>query len=178
MHCACRSQALHRLCENGLRVLSNRLARVGETQSSEDQNMRRHLLNSRQSGAICGAVALMGGALSVVMVWPGGSLARFLPGVEFHLAALIGAALAGGALADAFGHRGIWGYVAALFAALVMTGLGAMLGSFVITLQGDLGLLAVVDALTTSIAAICVWSMGVIGVQLWARRVRRWPERT
>ena len=143
----------------------------------------------------CGAATgLAGGVVAWAMSGSGGSLARFLPdGPWFHIAALLGAGVAGLALADGFGRKGWLGAGAALAAAPVATGIGAALGAaglmvvfaavqFLagaggvapgsVTGAPALGVLAVVDGIGTSPVVALTWVSAMCAVHLAMRRLR------
>lgn len=121
-------------------------------------------------------VALAGGAMAQAMVLWGGSLARFLPPWQALLvAAALGAGVAGFALADAFGRSGRWGLIWSYVAWPVATALGAGVGAvfltvllatdggglvYVVSSAAPLGMMAVIDGVTTSPVVAVVWALG------------------
>lgn len=121
-------------------------------------------------------VALAGGAMAQAMVLWGGSLARFLPPWQALLvAAALGAGVAGFLLADAFGRSGRWGLIWSCVAWPMATALGAGVGAVLLTVLlatdgaemlfavssgAPLGMMAVIDGVTTSPVVAVVWALG------------------
>lgn len=145
--------------------------------------------SGRRPRAVC--AGLSGGAgvtTGTAMCVAGGALSGLLP-PWWALApsALIGAALAGWLLAPAMGRPGLW-QVAALPGAMCATALGAALGGLVfgvgtlpfapipsadaVTAGPGLGLLAVADGLTTSVAVPVVWALSMLCVHLGTMQAR------
>lgn len=133
------------------------------------------------------AVAAVGLAVSFAMIFVGGPMARHLPGLSFHLAALFGAGIAGLLCASAFGHKSWRGWCAAGLGGVGMTLLGALIGAGLIwqtrfVISGPfLGLLAVVDA-AESLPVVLIWSLCIVALHLLAQRLRTagafaWPGR-
>lgn len=128
---------------------------------------------------LAGLTAAAGGIVSVAMVLFGGSTARFLPtGDGFHVAAVLGAGLAGLALAPTFGRPGWIGWIIAAIGAVGATLIGAMAGSTLIGLAfGQItftgfGLVAIVGAAENPVAVL-IWGLTMAALHVEAGRVRQ-----
>lgn len=128
---------------------------------------------------LAGLTAAAGGIVSVAMVLFGGSTARFLPtGDGFHVAAVLGAGLAGLALAPTFGRPGWLGWIMATIGAVGATLLGAFAGAAMIglvfgqALIGSLGLVAILGAAENPVAVL-IWGLTMAALHLEAGRVRQ-----
>lgn len=127
---------------------------------------------------LAGFTAAAGGIVSIAMVAWGGPMARYLPtGEGFHIAAIIGAGLAGLLCAGGFGRGGRKGWLIAALVSCIATLLGASLGATLMSgyfgsfWGASLGLLAIIDA-STSVAALATWGVVMAAVHLAARKVR------
>jgi len=127
---------------------------------------------------IAGLTAASGGIVSIAMVLWGGPMSRYLPtGNGFHLAAIVGAGLAGLICAGGFGRMGSRGWCIAAATACIATLLGAVLGAGLIGLTAGtifgamMGLVAIIDA-STSVVAVSIWAMTMAALHLAARKAR------
>lgn len=130
---------------------------------------------------LAGLTACAGGIVSVAMVVFGGSMSRYLPtGDGFHLAAIVGAGVAGLACASSFGRPGWRGWAIAAMGAIVATFAGSIIGSTLIGMafgqfaSGSLGIIAILGAMERP-EAVLIWGLTMAAVHLVARRVRATP---
>ena len=108
------------------------------------------------------------------------SLPRILPETGFHLAALIGAGIAGFVLADGLGRPGAWGAFRAACTALAMTLFGAWLGALLVYppgvapfSAGALGWIMLADAATENLTTVKLWAAAMLLLHLAAGRLRQ-----
>lgn len=136
--------------------------------------LKPHHLRLQTAALTAGA----GGIVSLAMVAFGGSMTRYLPvGDGFHLAAVLGAGLAGLGLAPCFGRPGRMGWAIAIFGALAATLLGAVLGAGLIGLahgnasSSGLGLIAILGAAENPIA-VTIWGLTMTALHFGTARMR------
>ncbi|MGJ8618519.1 MAG: hypothetical protein ACSHWS_16875 [Sulfitobacter sp.] len=127
---------------------------------------------------IAGLTAALGGIVSIAMVLWGGPMSRYLPtGSGFHLAAIVGAGLAGLICASGFGRMGRRGWCIAAATACIATLMGAVLGAGLIGLfagtifGAPMGVVAIIDA-SASVVTVGIWTMTMAALHLAARRAR------
>lgn len=135
---------------------------------------------------IAALMAITGGAVGQSLVlWPG-SMGRFLPTLaEMTVMAALGGGMAGLVLADLCGRRGVWGAVCGALAWLIASALGSVAGAglFGLIRQGGvqaggdaapLGMMALMDGLTTSPVVMAIW-LGAGLLMHCAARMARSP---
>lgn len=140
---------------------------------------RRVELANETRVAIAGLTALAGAATAWAVSVFGSRILHMLPENGFHLAAFLGAGIAGFVLADGFGRPGLWGFSRAAITAGLATLAGAWLGAVLITPPGEawfsvgiLGWIMLADAVAADIAIPKIWAAAMVGLHLIAMQLR------
>lgn len=138
-------------------------------------------LTERTRLMIAGLTAVAGGATAVAITELGGRMQHYLPDSGFHLAAVVGAGLAGFILADGFGRSGLRGGLSAVTTAVLVTLLGAWLGAALIAWSprpeaGFLGWLALLEAVSANPLILKIWAAAMLVLQGGAARLRAFQD--
>ncbi|AXI46029.1 hypothetical protein C1J03_08375 [Sulfitobacter sp. SK012] len=145
--------------------------------------MTHQNLSNQTRLCIAALTGLVGLVTAFAMTELGGNLRHMLPDTGFHLAAMIGAGVAGFVFADGFGRPGgkgmLWAALSAIGATLAGSGLGAMLilplphaqmGVFVF------GWVTLAEAATHSFLSVKLWVAAMVMLHLATAKLRHQAE--
>ena len=127
--------------------------------------------------AIAALTATTGGATAFAFTEFGGRFVRMLPETGFHLAAILGAGIAGFVLADGLGRPGVRGAIMGGLTLVAMTLLGAWLGAVLIypsasPLVGFMGWMALAEAAAYP-TILKIWGVAMMLLQLISTSLRQ-----
>lgn len=133
-------------------------------------------LSERNRLVISGLTAVTGGVTALAITQFGGGMLNHLPDSGFHLAAFVGAGIAGFILADGLGRPGVGGGLLGLVTVLLLTLSGAWLGAALLSPTasieiGFLGWIALIEASAHPLV-LKIWAVLMLFLNLKAAGLR------